>query len=165
MTRTARFSSIAAGFCLLFPLSACRTNDAYEPNDTCATATPLTPGVELQATVGQSNPDVFALEAPAGKTAVFRVAGRGHEECPEFAVMGPKEQVLYRDNRGFCGDPPLMAEVQEKSVTVSGKKGSGYELRVTAAEAGKYFLTIQERKRPDNTFPFSWDYAITAQLE
>lgn len=164
MTKTTGLTLFAAG-CGLLLFSGCRTNDPLEPNDTWETATPLISGVEVQATVGQDNQDVFAIEAPAGKTVVFKLTGRGHEDCPEFTVMGPKEQVLYQDQRAFCGDPALMAQTQAKGVAVSGKKGSGYELRVPAAEAGKYYLQIQERKKPDNMFSYSWDYSLTARVE
>ena len=165
MIRTMRVAAAVSGFTLLLASAGCRSNDINEPNDTYETATPIITGVEVLATVGQDNPDTFAIEAPAGKTVVFKLRTRGHEDCPEFTVMGPKETTLYQDQHGRCGDPALRAETQAKGVAVSGKKGSGYELRVPAAEAGKYFLRIQERKQADNTFSYSWDYGLTAGIE
>ncbi|MBU2572664.1 MAG: hypothetical protein KKH28_01120 [Elusimicrobia bacterium] len=165
MTKTIRAAAIIAGFCLLLPSAGCRYNDAFEPNDTYETATPVMAGVEILATVGQDNPDVFSIEAPAGKTIIFKLSHRGHEDCPEFTVQGPNETTLYQEQHGFCGDPPWMAETQAKGVLVSGKRGSGYELRIPAGEAGKYYLRIQERKQADNLFSYSWDYSLTALIE
>lgn len=157
--------SAAALCCLPLLLAGCRSNDSYEPNDTIETATAVMQGIEVLATVGQDNPDVFSIQAPAGKTVVFSLTGKGREECPEFAVTGPDGKTLYQDQRGFCGDPPLLAESNDGGVAVSGKAGKGYELRVPAKAAGMYYLTVKERKQPDNTFPYSWDYALTAKVE
>lgn len=152
-------------FCLLLPCASCRYNPSSKPHDTFETATALTPGVEVLDAVGQDTADVFFIEAPAGKTVSFKLRSRGHEDCPEFTVVGPRQRTLYQDRHGFCGDPPLMAETQAEGVSVSGKRGAGYELRVPAEEAGKYFLRIQERRQADNLFPYRWDFGLTALLE
>lgn len=165
MTRIIRTAAVICGFCLLMPLAGCRFNDKFEPNDTYETATPLTSGNEVPATVGQDNPDIFSIEAPAGKTAVFRLRPIAHEDCPQFTVMGPGEKTLYQDKQAFCGAPPWMAQTKADGVVVSGTKGSVYELRVPAAEAGRYFLKVQERKQADNVFSFSLDYSLTAHIE
>ena len=149
--------------CLLLA-AGCRKDDALEPNDTFESATLLTPGSERLASVFQNSPDVFVLEAPAGKTLVSKLSSRGGEDCPEFTLLGPGEKTLYEDAEGFCSDP-WKARKKDASVQASGGRGSGYEFRVGVKDAGKYYLRIQERRQADNMLGYSWDYALTAQVE
>ncbi|HYV46724.1 MAG TPA: hypothetical protein VFA20_17790 [Myxococcaceae bacterium] len=147
-----------------------RPEDALEPNDDLAHATPLTAGQAVQGRANQGNADVFSLQVPeAGKRLLFRLENRGLENCPAFTVTGPdRRQVLYRDDWFRChavrGSRPQPAERVE-GAALSPTAGSGYELRVPAAAAGPYFLTISEQGEADNLFPLGWDYQLTAELE
>jgi hypothetical protein len=164
MTRAAHAATTLLAACLVLASAGCRKDDALEPNDTYETATLLQSGNEALATAYQNNPDVFSIEVPAGGTLVFKLSSRGHEDCPEFVVLGPKEDTLYQDEEGLCTDP-WKAKVQKPGVSASGGRGAGYEFRISAKEAGKYYLRIQERRQADNLFGYSWDYSLTASLE
>ena len=164
MRITLRSAALLAGACLLLPLAGCRHDDVLEPNDTDEAATPLTIGAEALATAMQGNLDVFSVESPAGRTLVFRLRSRGHEDCPEFTVLGPKETMVYEDHEGSCTDP-WKAKTKAAGVSATGGRSSGYELRIAVKEAGKYFLRIRERGQADNPFAFSWDYGLTASIE
>ena len=164
MRITARSAALLAGFILLLGPAGCRHDDSLEPNDTYETATPLTIGAEVLATAMQGNPDVFSAEAPMGRTLVFRLRSLGHEDCPEFTLLGPKETVVYEDHEGFCTDP-WKAKTKAEGVSASGGRRTGYEFRIAVKETGKYFLRIRERKQADNPFAYSWDYGLTASIE
>ena len=159
-----RSVALLTGICLLLPLAGCRRDDAFEPNDTYETATLLTIGAKARATAMQDNPDVFSAEAPAGRTLVFRLRSLGHEDCPEFTLLGPKETLVYEDQEGFCTDP-WTTKTKAEGVTATGGRRSGYEFRIAVKEAGKYFLMIRERKQADNPLAFSWNYSLAAAIE
>lgn len=158
---------------LLLPLlwAGCthtRPDDALEPNNTGEQATPLTPGTPVQGRANQGNPDVFALEVPAGKAAVvFRLESLGLEDCAAFTITGPGAQVLYDDGRFRNCQRPASPPVAVAGARLSSLGGGaqGYELRAPATQAGRYFLTILEQGQADNSFLFSWDYRLTALLE
>lgn len=151
------------------PRSA-RPDDALEPNDDPAQATPLPPGQPVEARANQGNPDVFAVDVPAtGGTLVFLAEDRGLENCPAFTVTGPGPQALFEDVHSFCN---RVAEEPRKAPGVefhmrfgTGSDAESYELRIPASQPGRYLLTILEQGRVDNAAPFSWDYRLTARLE
>lgn len=144
-----------------------RSDDALEPNDDTAHATPLTAGQSVKGRANQGNADVFSLQAAEGNRLVFRLESLGLEDCPAFTVTGPDGQVLYRDqtyrcHNGHQGQPAERVAGAEVTRTQS---PSGYEVRAPAARAGTHFLTIHEQGEADNVAPYSWDYQLTAQLE
>jgi len=150
------------------PRLLARSDDSFEPNDDLAHASPLTAGQAVTGRANQGNADVFSLqEVPAGKRILFRLESLGLENCPAFTVTGPGDQVLYRDDsyrcsRGRDSRPQPAQSVEGAALAVV---QTGYELRVPAATAGTYFLTINEQGEADNMFPLGWDYRLTAELE
>lgn len=146
-----------------------RRDDALEPNDDASQATPLTPGQPIEGRANQDNPDVFSLEAPEGRTIIFRAESRGLENCPAFTATGPDGALLYEDRHRFCNRGPDDAVkapgVELQLLDVQGYQIGTYELRVPALQAGRYLLTIVEQGRVDNLAPFSWDYRLTARVE
>ena len=149
------------------PRVLARSDDAFEPNDDFAHASPLTAGQAVKGRANQGNLDVFSLQAGAGKRILFRLESLGLENCPAFTVTGPGDQVLYRDDSYRCSkgrnSKPQPAQSVEGAALTTVQ--NGYELRVPAATAGTYFLTVDEQGEADNMFPLSWDYQLTAELE
>lgn len=141
-----------------------RSEDALEPNDTTQTATVLTAGQAVEGRANQGNLDLFAVEAAADQTILFRLESLGLEDCAKFTVSDPAGQTLYRDSGSTCDRGPE-PDVQAEGVTFTRVEGFGYELRIPAATAGTYLLTIDERGQADNIFAFSWDYRVTATVE
>ncbi|UCF34324.1 MAG: hypothetical protein JSV78_03280 [Phycisphaerales bacterium] len=145
----------------------CRTtrpDDALEPNNDFQTATRLTSGQPVDGRANEGNPDVFAIDATAGQNISYRLEDRGLEDCAAFTVTGPGNVILYRDGHFFCGRGPAPETIAD-GVTFNEVPDFGYELRVPAATAGTYFLTIEELGQADNLFKYSWDYRLTAVVE
>jgi len=158
-----------SGYVLVGLLAACSgcppvREDALEPNDTPETATPLSPGLPIEARAVQDNLDVFVFEAGPDQAIVFTFEHLGNDNCAAFTVTAPDSQVLYRDNNSFCGREFTTPTAVEGAGLQSTPAG-GYILRVPAREQGQYLLTIDERGEVDNVFDFFWDYRLTAALE
>lgn len=163
--RIAQFGLFVAttGLCL----GGCpRPDDLFEPNDTFATATPLEPGVPITASVAQSTTDVFAIEATAGQTVVFRIESLDFEVCPLFSATGPDGTVLYEEPLTRCRRfDPVEPTVQVGGSSLTIIRDEAFELRVPAASDGPYFITILEGGEADNIFDFNWAYRLTATVE
>lgn len=139
-----------------------RPDDALEPNDSAAQATPLEPGVALSARANQGNPDVFAVRAEAGRTLLITLESLGLEECPAFRLDDPHGRTLYADAYARCrrvGGPA----VQQAGVTFEHAPGV-YRLRVAETTAGTYLLQVLEGGDADNLSPYSWDFRVRVTL-
>ncbi len=150
-----------------FSLGGCpRPDDALEPNNTIASATPLSAGVPVTARVLQSTNDVFSIEASAGQIVLFRMESVGPEVCPLFTATGPDGTVLYKEPETNCrGFGTIEPEIQVAGSSLTIVQDVAFELRVSADTSGLYFITITEGGYADNIFTFSWDYRLTATLE
>jgi hypothetical protein len=146
-----------------------RPDDALEPNDDPARATPLALDTAVEARANQGNPDVFSVEAPAGRTLIFLAESRGLEVCPAFTVNGPGGEALFEDVHANCNrtaeEPRKAPGVEFHTRFGAGTSAEAYELRIPTAQPGRYLLTILEQGRADNLAPFSWDYRLTARVE
>ncbi len=146
-----------------------RPDDALEPNDTAAQATPLVLEQTIEARANQGNPDVYALEASGAGTLVFRMDSLGLEDCSAFTLTAPDGATLYEDRHRFCNrvaQEALRAPGVELQLhDVRGYKIGAYVLRVPMGPPGRYLLTIVEQGRVDNALAFSWDYRVTARVE
>ena len=164
---TPRTRAVATALAALTMTAGCRTTrseDALEPNDDAQAATVLVAGQAVEGRANQGNLDVFAVDAAADQTILFRLESLGLEDCAKFTVTDPDGRTLYRDS-GFTCERGPEPEVQAEGVTFTRVEGFGYELRIPAATAGTYLLTIDERGQADNIFAFSWDYRVTATVE
>jgi len=143
-----------------------RPDDLFEPNNTLETATPLTAGEPVTARATQSDSDVFAVEAAAGQTVVFRAESLDFEVCPLFTASGPDGTVLYHEPDTNCREfRPIEPDVQVPGSSLTIIPEEAFELRVPAAADGPYFLTILEGGHVDNIFDYSWEYRLTATFE
>jgi hypothetical protein len=147
--------------------TSARSDDALEPNNTREQATPLTSGTPVEGRANQNNPDVFAIDVPAGKTAlIFHLESVGLEDCAAFTVEGPDGQTLYDDGSfGGCERPASPTIMVAGAALMRLSSPPGYELRIPAVHAGRFLLTVDEQGQADNIFLFSWDYRLTARLE
>ncbi|MCK5358509.1 MAG: hypothetical protein KAJ48_08955 [Elusimicrobiales bacterium] len=155
------------GFCAILIISGCkktRSDDALEPNDTFQLATELTAGKVLAGRAKQENIDIFSFKCEAMREIVFSLQSIGLEDCAEFTVTGPGGDILYQDEGSFCDSPRELA-MRVNGVKLEEIKNFGYKIYVPAKKSGKYFLSISERGRPDNIYPFSWDYKIKAEFK
>lgn len=152
---------------LTLSLGGCpRPDDALEPNNTIASATPLTAGVPVTARVLQSTNDVFSIEASAGQVVLFRMESLGPEVCPLFTATGPDGTVLYQEPATLCrGFGTVEPETQVAGSSLTIVPNLAFELRVPVDTSGLYFITITEGSQADNIFRFSWDYRLTATLD
>ncbi len=136
-------------------------DDGFEPNDSPETATVLQLNDPIQARTVQDNPDVYAVEAPAG-SLVFRLDTIEGQVCPAFTVTAPDGTILFRDTHRFCSrtgsTPDAIPGVQ------FGVDDAGYTLRVPAQTAGRYVLTVRELGYADNIIDTFWEYTLTAGI-
>lgn len=149
---------------LTLAAAACRNtrpDDAFEPNDTLAEATPLTVGEAVVARANQGDPDVFVVQVPADRRLHVRVESLGLEECAGFRLQGPGGELLYHLPEG-C-DFGRTPKVQAGGVTGTHTKEL-LELELTPTVAGAYAFTVLEGAQADNLFDFSWDYRLTVDL-
>lgn len=149
---------------LLLTAGCPRPDDAFEQNDSPATATSLVPGTTLIARVVQGDPDVFAVMADGGTLRFnLRTIAEEEEDCVAFRVLDPAGAVLYSDVSATCsrGDPPEAVA----GATLEHDPGVGFVLRVPATTPGVYVLEITELGYADNVFTFSWLYAISVARE
>ena len=153
-----------AGALLFLACAACRAprlDDAYEPNDDLAHATPLVLDVPLIARANQGNPDVFVVDVPAAATLVFRAESLGLEECAGFSATGPDGTVLFRVAAGCdASHEPLVRAAGVESE----HSDELFVLSLPVASGGLHYLTILEGAESDNLFDFSWDYRLTASV-
>lgn len=141
-----------------------RADDALEPNDEFAEATPLTPGVAIEGRANQDDPDVFVIEAGPDQVITFSLVHRGLENCPTFQVHGPGAvELVGQDPADDCG---VSADATRlvPGAAVRALADGGHEIEAPAAAAGAYYLTIVEDGEADNIAPFSWDYRLTATI-
>lgn len=139
-----------------------RPEDRLEPNNTAGQATPLSAGVAVAGRVVQGNPDVFSFLHAGGGSLHFALQTLEQEEerCAAFRVVAPDGQTLYDDNSITCSRGWDAATVAP-GASLEYRPGTGYDLRVPAAAAGTYYLTISELGYADNVFTFSWHYRLT----
>lgn len=159
-------SRVFIGFCVVLAIAGCkkaRPDDALEPNNNFQSATVLTAGQTLTGRANQGNVDVFAFKSEARRLIVFSLQSIGMEDCAAFTVTAPDGGILYQDSDSFC-DKTRERAVRAAGVRFAKVKDFGYEIRVPAETAGTYFLSINERGRADNIYPFSWDYRIKADV-
>lgn len=141
-----------------------RPDDALEPNDDLASATPLVLGEYVDGRANQDNPDVFSVEVPAGETLYFALKDRGLEDCAGFVVQTSETDILYEDTYQSCSHTSLDVPVTNGAARTD-IEGFGYEIEIASTVAGTYFLTVLEHGEADNVAPFSWDYSIRASLD
>jgi len=151
----------------LISMGGCpRPDDAFEPNDTIATATVLTLDEALVGVASQFNNDVFSVEVSAGDALLFKVESLDHDVCPLFTLSAPDETVLYAEPSVFCRNfEEVVPETQVGDASLTILPDQAFEIRVTAEQDGPYYLTIFEGSHADNLFTFSWNYQITASVE
>jgi hypothetical protein len=140
--------------------------DAPEPNDSAPPATPPPPRVAVEAPPLQGNPHAFPIPLAAGGVLHFAAQTLDVEEesCAAFAVLAPDGTILYDDNLTSCSRG-LAEPTQVDGASLAHQPGAGYDLRVPAAQAGTYVLTVRVLGYADNLFTYSWHYRLTATQE
>ena len=149
-----------------------RPEDGLEPNNTAATATPLTHGVSVTGRAVQGNVDMFAFAVPRPGVILFHMESRrpGRDEaCASFTVTGPGGRVHFTESHHLCPLREAGTTTHTSGVTLTVTQNDrhrnvGYELRVPVSVSGTTYLKVLEHGQADNIFTFSWDYQITDTL-
>lgn len=108
--------------------------DAFEPNDLCATAAPLTPGVHMSLTLDEAG-DLFEVAVPADHTLVARVSTSDPDLQPWVAISGaascPRNFSSTEASRPVGGTP----ETLRVGVQASGVECGAYALEIELVPA------------------------------
>jgi len=137
-----------------------REDDAFEPNDDVSQATPLSPGVAIEARINQGNADYYCLDVGDPGTVTFSFESRGLEDCSIYEVVAPDGTILHADHEVLCSSP-RGADTTDR-VAIEAPGGGSHTIRVTVDDAGLYCVGVRELGMADNLLPFSWDYSLVA---
>lgn len=128
--------------------------DAFEPNDNCATATPLLPGSYpgLRGAIASLDPDVFKIVIPPGELASI-----------DAAAVTPGAVMSLEPWSAQCGLPALPTEFGEGALAVLNRGPSAVEFAFRASilegngytevACGEYELTVSSAPSPCVTIP------------
>lgn len=165
-------------------------DDSLEPNDNLQSATRLVPGKTIKGRAIEDNHDIFSIEAKAGQTIVFNLEDPIISKEPRFRVIGPGNEILYKDtDKVFAErihpkyDLPAGSTDDEyakwmtdaitppkttlpSGVTFEEIKKYGFKIHVPAKVSGIYYLEILERKLNHSQTPINiWSYHLTVSIE
>lgn len=127
-------------------------DDAFEPNDTCATAAALGPGTFAGLNAGIADPDHFLFTLAPQEVLTVALSG---------LAAGEQASVFAWDPNNACGDTNAL----QTGSTVFGASVGGVYLANTLAVPRSFVVRVEPDPNQDTGAGFCVGYALTVTSE